>query len=252
MYNNDAQKVLTPEVRLSYCNLVTPRKINENDPNEKAKYSVTLLIPKTETAVIADINASIQAAEQASISTLWGGFRPQYDPIIHDGDGVKKDGTPYGDECRGCWVLNASTTTKPQVVHQSNINTELAPQDIYSGMYARVTIRFYGYNNKSKGIACGLGNVMKTRDGEPLAGGSTAAQDFAGLESAPAQVGAVPQQAAPNYSAPAYPVQQPAAPAPVAPTAPVAYPTQPAQAFTQAPAANGQAPVAYPVYPQQG
>ena len=71
---------------------------------------------------------------------------------------------------------------KPQVVHQSDINTELLPQDIYSGMYARVTINFFGYNRAGKrGVGCGLGNVMKTRDGEALAGGASAAADFAGV-----------------------------------------------------------------------
>lgn len=56
---------------------------------------------------------------------------------MHDGDGVRTDGKPYGDECKGCWVLTASSVNKPQVVHQSNINAELAPADIYSGMYAK-------------------------------------------------------------------------------------------------------------------
>ena len=85
---------------------------------------------------------------------------------VNDGDVVRENGTPYGPECKGCWVITASTKNKPQVVHQSDVNTELAPQDIYSGMYARVTINFFGYmNNGKKGVGCGLGNVMKTRDG---------------------------------------------------------------------------------------
>ena len=63
-----------------------------------------------------------------------------------------------------------------------NINCELAPTDIYSGMYARVTLNFYPFDTAgNKGIGCGLGNVMKTRDGEPLAGGASAASDFAGV-----------------------------------------------------------------------
>jgi hypothetical protein len=195
MYQNDPTKVLTCEVRLSYANLINPRKINENDPNEKAKYSVTLLIPKTEQNCINDIMQSMQAAADAAVNSVWGGFVPQYAPIIHDGDQARPDGTPYGEECKGCWVLTASSVNKPQVVHQSNISAELAPADIYSGMYARVTIRFYGYNNRAKGVACGLGNIMKTRDGEPLAGGASAAADFAGLEQASAPIGAVPQTA---------------------------------------------------------
>lgn len=182
MYNNNPTRVLTGEVRLSYVNLVAPR-VNSNDPNAAPRYSVTMLIPKTDVAVKQNIDASIEVAATEAQSKLWGGVRPPVMPIpIHDGDGVRENGTPYGSECKGCWVITASSKQKPQVVHQSDINTILAPQDIYSGMYARVTINFFGYNQRGKrGIGCGLGNVMKTRDGEPLAGGATAAVDFAGV-----------------------------------------------------------------------
>lgn len=222
MYNNVPTKVLTGEVRLSYVNLVAPR-VNGTDPNGTPKYSVTLLIPKTDAAVYQNILQSIEAAAVDAQNKLWGGVRPPVMPVpIHDGDGVRDNGTPYGPECKGCWVITASTKNKPQVVHQSDINTDLLPQDIYSGMYARVTINFFGYNTAGKrGIGCGLGNVMKTRDGEPLAGGASAAADFAGIGQAvgapatPGYGGAMPatpgQMTYPNtgYTPPA-----PAAPAP--------------------------------------
>lgn len=186
MYNNNPTRVLTGEVRLSYANLVTP-VANRNNPNAEPKYSVTLLIPKTDTATYQNILASIEAAATDAQGKLWGGVRPPIMPVpIHDGDGVKDNGTPYGPECKNCWVIAANSKQKPQVVHQSDINTELLPQDIYSGMYARVTINFFGYNKAGKrGIGCGLGNVMKTRDGEPLAGGASAAEDFAGIADTP-------------------------------------------------------------------
>ncbi len=221
MYNNIPTKVLTCEVRLSYVNLVQPRA-NSKDPNAEPKYSVTLLIPKTETATYQNIISSIEAAAQDAQSKLWNGVRPPVMPIpIHDGDGVRDNGTPFNEECHGCWVITANSKNKPQVVHQTDINTELLPQDIYSGMYARVTINFFGYNQMGKrGIGCGLGNVMKTRDGDPLSGGASAAVDFAGVGqevAAPAAYGNsapafMPQAgyaqpngyAAPaNYSAPA-------------------------------------------------
>lgn len=195
MYNNVATKVLTGEVRLSYVNLVTPRT-NGMNPNDVPKYSVTLLIPKSDVAVKQNIDASIEAAAADAQSKIWNGVRPPVLPIpIHDGDGVRENGTPYGSECKGCWVITASSKNKPQVVHQNDINTELLPQDIYSGMYARVTINFFGYNMAGKrGVGCGLGNVMKTRDGEALAGGASAAADFAGIGQ---EIGA----ATPNYGA---------------------------------------------------
>lgn len=179
MYQNDAQKVLTGEVRLSYCNLLTPRP--PMNGKGEPKYSVTLLIPKTDTATKADIDASIEAAAREATGKIWGGVRPRFDSIIWDGDGVRKNGMAFGPECKGHWVMTASTKNKPQVVGIDNINCELAPQDIYSGMYARVTIRFFGFlNSGNRGVGCGLGNVMKTREGEALSGGASASSDFAG------------------------------------------------------------------------
>lgn len=181
MYSNDPMRVLTGEVRLSFCNLVEPKAPKMGgDP----KYSVTMLIPKSDTATKDDIAKTIQFAYEEGVKKKWNGARPQLlHSLIHDGDGVKpSDGTPYGDECKGHWVLTASSKDKPQVVGISNINCDLAPSDIYGGMFARVMLRFYCYDNGSKGVGCGLGNVLKTRDGEPLSGRTSAASDFAGLE----------------------------------------------------------------------
>lgn len=217
MYQNIATKVLTGEVRLSYVNLITPRAAQ---PNAEPKYSVTLLIPKTDNATLMDINASIKAAYEEGVTKKWGGAHPQQKIIVHDGDGLRPSGLPFGDECKGHWVLTASSKNKPQVVGIDNVNCELAPNDIYSGMYARVTINFFAYDTAgSKGVGCGLGNVMKTKDGEPLSGGASAASDFADFGSPAGAVpayGAQPQQygapVAPAYQAPAAPVYQQPAP----------------------------------------
>lgn len=219
VYQNDPLKVLTGEVRLSYCNLTTPRAAQQGgDP----KYSVTLLIPKSDAATKADIDAAINAAAQEALTKVWNGARPPILAVpIWDGDGVRKSGVPFGDECKGHWVITASTKNKPQVVGIDNINCELAPSDIYSGMYGRVTVRFFGYSNSgNKGIGCGLGNVLKTRDGEPLSSQASAASDFAGIGGAPATpVYGAAMPATPGYGAamPATPGAYgvtPAAPAP--------------------------------------
>lgn len=188
MYQNIATKVLTGEVRLSYAHLTEPYA-NPKNPGAEPKYSVTMLIPKTDTATKADIDASMKAAYEAAVTNDWKGARPQLrNALIYDGDGVRNDGTPFGPECKGHWVMTANSKRKPQVVHISNLKAELAPQDIYSGMYARVTVNFFAFSvNGNRGIGCGLGNVLKIRDGEPLSGGASAASDFEGLEQAAAE-----------------------------------------------------------------
>jgi hypothetical protein len=192
MYQNIPTKVLTGECRASYCNLTAPRAAQQGgDP----KYGVTLLIPKTDTATYQDIVNSIEAAAQAATGSLWNGVRPPVlESVIWDGDGVRKNGTAFGPECKGHWVVTASTKNKPQVVDLNG--NDLLPQDIYSGMRVRATVNFFGYlNSGKKGVGCGLGNVQKLRDDEPLGGGASAEADF----------GITP--AAPGYLAPAYPAQ---------------------------------------------
>jgi hypothetical protein len=236
MYQNDAQKVLTGECRFSYCHLDKPYS---NDPSKEPRYSVTLLIPKTDHATKADIDQSIQAAIAEGINKTWNGQRPAQPRIpIWDGDGNRQSGEPFGPECRGHWVMTASSKDRPQVVHLSNVKSELAPHDIYSGMYGRVTIRFFTYSNSgNRGVGCGLGNVLKTRDGEPLAAGrSEAADDFASLEQTEPQA---PYGYQPQY--PAYPPQT----APAQPQYP-AYPQQPVYPTAQ-PAPIYGMPTAAPV-----
>lgn len=192
MYQGIATKVLTGEVRLSYVHLTEPYQGRQAGA---PKYQCTMLIPKTDTATKADIDAAIRSAYEDGVKNKWQNARPQLkNALIYDGDGNKTDGTPFGAECKGHWVITASSKSiKPQVVGIDNINVELAPTDIYSGMYARVTLNFYSYDTAgSKGVGCGLGNVMKTRDGEALAGGASAASDFADIGQS-----VVPQQAAP-------------------------------------------------------
>lgn len=181
MYQGIATKVMTGEVRLSYVHLVEPYA-NPNQPGAEPKYSVTLLIPKTDTATKADIDAAMKAAYEQGVADKWKGARPTLkNALIYDGDGMKNDGTPFGDECKGHWVISARTNRKPQVVHVSNPTAELAPTDIYSGMFGRVSINFYPFTGQQKGVAAGLSNVFKTRDGEPLSGGASAASEFADI-----------------------------------------------------------------------
>lgn len=202
MYQNNPTRVLTGEVRLSYCNLVEPRaNVNGGEP----KYSVTLLIPKTDANTLNDIKQSMAAAYEEGVNKKWGGARPRGREIIHDGDGVRDNGTPFGEECRGCWVITASSKRRPSVRGIDNYTVELAPQDIYSGMYGRVSLTFFAYDTVgAKGVACGLDNVLKTREGDPLSGGASADSDFA-------EVAAAYQQAAPAAAPAQY---QQAAPAP--------------------------------------
>ena len=104
MYQNDPMKVLTGEVRLSYANLTTPRAAQQGG---EPKYSVTLLIPKTDVATKADIDAAINAAANEALTKVWNGARPpQLATPVWDGDGVQGalgDYRLHQEQAAGCW-----------------------------------------------------------------------------------------------------------------------------------------------------
>ena len=182
MSNQYQTAVTTGKVRLSYCNIFQPRE----DMSGKKKYSVTLLIPKTDTATLQKINDAIQAATQKGMDGAWSGAMPPQLPIpLHDGDGVKENGEAYGDECKGHWVITASANENhpPEVVDQ-NLNKILDQTAVYSGCYAHVYINFYPYGGGTtgfrKGIGCGLGPIQKVADGEALGGSAPSASSVFG------------------------------------------------------------------------
>lgn len=165
-------KVVTGIVRLSYANVWEPVSINGSNP----KYSVSLIIPKSDTKTIADINAAVDAAIKDG-AAKFGGKIPNKAALklpLRDGD-IEREDEAYKDS----YFVNANSTTAPQIVDRS-VQPILDRAEVYSGCYARVSVNFYAFNsNGNRGIACGLGNIQKVRDGEPLGSRTSAADDFA-------------------------------------------------------------------------
>lgn len=161
----------TAEVRLSYVNVFKAVSSNGSAP----RFSVTLLIPKSDTNTMAKINAAIEETAQDGTANKWNGVRPQkLNTPIHDGDGVRpSDDMPYGDECKGHWVITANANEdRPPAVVGLDRQPIIDQSQVYSGMYGYVNINFFAYNaNGRKGIGCGLNAIMKSRDGEVLGGG---------------------------------------------------------------------------------
>ena len=172
---NNVTKVVTGKVRLSYAHVWEPVSINDSKP----KYSVSLIIPKSDKETIKKINAAVDAAIEEGIAKF-GGKKPNKAALklpLRDGDTERED-----EAYKNSFFVNANSTTAPQIVDRA-VNPILDREEVYSGCYARVSINFYAYNtNGNKGIACGLGNIQKVADGEPLGGRSNAKDDFGSLE----------------------------------------------------------------------
>ena len=168
-------KIVTGVCRLSYANIWQAKSINGGSP----KFSTSVLIPKSDTKTIAKVKAAIQAAYDEGAGKLKGNSKtaPSLASLktpLRDGDTERPDDAAYA----GHWFLNANSNTAPGVVDASR-EPIYDTSEIYSGVYARVSLSFYAFNsNGNRGIACGLQNIQKVRDGESLGGKAKAEDDF--------------------------------------------------------------------------
>ncbi len=170
-------KVITGvNTRWSYVNAWESKSINGGTP----KYSVSLIIPKSDTKTIEKIQAAIQAAYEEGQGKLKGNGKsvPALSVLktpLRDGDAERPDDEAYADS----YFVNANSGTAPGIV-DADRNPIIDRSEVYSGVYGRASINLYAFNsNGNKGIACGLNNLQKIRDGEPLGGKSRAEDDFA-------------------------------------------------------------------------
>lgn len=175
-FNNPTKVITGVDTRWSYANVWDPKSINGGTP----KYSVSLIIPKSDKVTIQKIKAAIQAAYEEGESKLKGNGKsvPSLSVLktpLRDGDLERPDDEAY----KNAYFVNANSATAPGIVdadRQQIINRS----EVYSGVYGRASINFYAFNsNGNKGIACGLNNLQKIRDGEPLGGKASAESDFA-------------------------------------------------------------------------
>ncbi len=172
----NATQITTGKVRFSYCNLFTPRAVQEGS---QEKYSVTLLIPKSDKATLAKIRGAIEAAKTAYMSRNAGKKLPTtLKNTLHDGDGERPNGGEFGEECKGCYVITVSSKNQPVIV--DNDKTPITDErELWSGCYGRAIINFYVYDTQgNKGISAGLNGIMKLYDGEPLGGGVVTDADW--------------------------------------------------------------------------
>ena len=175
--NSNPMKVVTGvNTRWSYVNAWEPKSINGGTP----KFSVSLIIPKSDTKTVAKIKAAIEAAYKEGEAKLKGNSRtvPALSAIktpLRDDDAERPDDPAYANS----YFMNANSNTAPGIV-DADCQPILDRSEVYSGVYGRASVNFYAFNsNGNRGIACSLNNLQKIRDGEHLGGKSSAEDDFA-------------------------------------------------------------------------
>lgn len=135
-------KVITgPRTRWSYANVWDPKSINGGTP----KYSVSLIIPKSDKKTVEAIKAAIQAAYEEGESKLKGNGKtvPALSVIktpLRDGDVERPDDPVYAD----AYFINANSATAPGIV-DADLNPILERSEVYSGVYGRASINLYAF-----------------------------------------------------------------------------------------------------------
>ena len=164
MSKNETPTKVIVSCRFSYLHCWEPEAINGGEP----KYSVSAIIPK----------AAVEAAKQESLSKWGGKIPPNLKLPLRDGDIDRPEDEAY----KGCYFFNANSRQAPQVVDKQ-VQPILDQTEVYSGCYGRISVNFYGYNsNGNRGVAAGLGNIQKLKDGEALSSRTNAEDDFEAVE----------------------------------------------------------------------
>lgn len=171
----NSTKVITGKVRFSYANVFEPTAMQDG---QTPKYNISIIISKSDTKTVEAIKKAIDAAKEAGKSKIAdknGKIPVNLKTPLRDGDEERPDDPAYENS----YFINANSERKPGIVDR-DLNPIMSRDDFYSGCYGRASINFYAFNVNSKGIACGLNNLQKLEDGERLAGGSSAEEDFGG------------------------------------------------------------------------
>ena len=165
-------KVTTKKIRMSYPH------IWEKDQNEK--YSMTVLVPKSDKDTVDKIMAAVKGVyDENKNGALKGLLFDEVAKPYHDGDGRKPKGGAYGDECKGCYVINAKSNNPVPVVERDPKVTCTDESHIYPGCYGRVNLGFYAYNsNGNRGIGAFLNGIQTYNYGDRI-GNNFNAEEFA-------------------------------------------------------------------------
>ncbi|MBR1625616.1 MAG: DUF2815 family protein [Bacteroidales bacterium] len=171
MGTTTSKKVVTPTFRASFVNVFEPR---QNEQSGKLEYSVKMIFDKD-----ADLTGLKEIIKEA-IRNKWGNNPPK-NLKMPLRNGNESDLDKYPEDADKV-IANAKSVAYPPGLIDAKTKQEiLDPKEFYSGCYARASLVAYAYDNVSKGVAFGLQNLLKIRDGEPLVNRASAESDFAGI-----------------------------------------------------------------------
>lgn len=168
-------KCTSPEFRVSYPHVF---KAHSGFEGQEEKYSVSMLFDK-KTDLTALKRAVLHVATEEWGPKDKGKWPKKLRLPFRDGDDEK----PGNEEYAGKIFVNATSKNRPGVVDGKVQPMTEEDGTFYAGCYARATLVAFAYNKMGNvGVAFGLNNLQKLRDGEPLGGKSSATSDFDAVE----------------------------------------------------------------------
>lgn len=166
-------RVITGKVRVNYPNLFVPNRLE----NQEARYSLTILIPKSDIATIENIQNAI-CESKVQLFEKYNEIPDNVKTPLRDGDIEKPENKAYA----GHYFINATSKFKPGIVDRF-LNNIHDSSEIYAGCYIRASLNFYPYSNKNIcGVGCGINNVQKISDGEPIITNPRPEDDFSVID----------------------------------------------------------------------
>jgi len=179
MAEKRATFMVTGIVRAAFVHLIDKYAQEEG---QTEKYSMMILIPKTDKETLSKIKACTDAAKAKGQTEKWGGSVPNgLKTPLRDGD--TDDSFAEDENFDGMYFLNCNSNNQPGLIDRYKVKIDPKDEEdrkqIFSGMYCRVSLNFFPYAAKgNKGVAAGLNNVQKIKDGEFMGGRSRAEDDF--------------------------------------------------------------------------
>lgn len=163
-------KVITPTFRVSFPNVFRPAKPMAGATGDP-KYGLTMLFEKGE-----DLTKLKDAVKEAC-TEKWGADQSKWPKNLRSPFRDQGEKT-YDGYVEGAVFVNATSKQKPGVV-DANLDDIIDESEFYAGCYARASINAFAYDTAgNRGVAFGLNNVQKLKEGEPLGGRARPEDDF--------------------------------------------------------------------------
>lgn len=155
-------------LRIAFANILEPEEFSG-----KTNYSCIAIIPKDDKDTLERVKGIIKQAKDAFKAANGGKLPKDFRNPLRDG-AEKEEYDGFEDS----YFISVKSKFAPnvQIKENGSYNDVTDPDDIYSGMYARLAIGAFSYDEMgNSGVGLNFSAIVKMKDGEPFKGGDLSA-----------------------------------------------------------------------------